>query len=187
MSRIHVLVRAIAARSQAALRYGPKIRYKLNRWRFESSGPRGSIEQGVRFLGNPRMFFAERVTLRRGVLIGGNGELRIGSRTSINEGAIIGCSNSVVIGSDCMIAPRVYILDVDHEFGSRQVPIAGQGYRTAPVTIGDDVWIGAYAVVLKGVSIGQGAIIGAHSLVNCDVPPYAIFAGSPAKLVKMRP
>ena len=53
-------------------------------------------------------------------------------------------------------------------------------------TIGNDVWIGSYATILSGVTVGDGAVIGAHSVVTENVPPYAIVAGNPARIVKMR-
>lgn len=119
-------------------------------------------------------------------MIGGGGVLRVGSRTTINEDAIIGCTDSITIGADCMLAPRVYLLDVDHEFSSLDVPISSQGYRTSPVVIGDDVWIGAYAVILKGVRIGKGAVVAAHSVVTKDVPEYAVVGGVPARVIAER-
>jgi len=164
-----------------------KLRYLLSAWRFESAGPRGSLASGVRILGDTRVRLGSRVALRRGVIIGGGGELTVGTRTSINEGAIISATLSVTIGEDCMLAPRVYVLDVDHRFDSRELPIARQGYLKAPVVIEDDVWIGAQAVITRGVRIGRGAIIGANSVVTKDVPPYSIAAGIPARVVKQRP
>lgn len=119
-------------------------------------------------------------------MIGGGGVLRIGSRTTINEDVIIGCTDSVTIGADCMFAPRVYLFDVEHEFSSRDVPISSQGYRTAPIVIEDDVWIGTYAVVRKGVHIGKGAVIAAHSVVTKDVPAYTVVGGVPARVIAER-
>jgi len=92
----------------------------------------------------------------------------------------------VTIGADCMLAPGVYILDVDHKFESRERPIRDQGYRTSAVKIGDDVWIGAGVFILKGVTIGNGAIIAANSVVIQDVPPFTIFGGSPARKLRDR-
>lgn len=164
-----------------------KVRYALGAWRFETAGPRGSLGAGVRILGDTRIHLGARVALRRDVIIGGGGELRIGARTAINEGSIISATLSVTIGEDCMLAPRVYVLDVDHRFDSRQIPIALQGYLQAPVVIEDDVWIGAQAVITRGVRIGRGAIVAANSVVTKDIPPYAIAAGAPARVIKFRP
>lgn len=167
--------------------YIPKARFLANVWRFESAGRRCGLEAGVRFLGPVSVVCGDRVTFRKGVTIGGSGTLVVGSSTTINEDVIIGCTRSVTIGSNCMIAPRAYILDVDHRYESRLLPISQQGYESSPVTIGDDVWIGAYAVVLRGVTIGRGAIVAAHAVVNRDVPEYAIVGGVPARVIGMRP
>ena len=187
MRPLAVAIRALARFSQTVGRYSGKARYLLNWWRFEHAGRRGSIEADVRFIGEPILRFEDRVTLRRGVVIGGSGVLSIGARTTVNEGTLIACTTGVEIGSDCMIAPRAYILDVDHEYSSREVPISAQGLKSGKVTIADDVWIGAYAVILRGVTIGRGAIIGAHSVVTKDVEPFAIVGGSPARFLKFRP
>lgn len=92
----------------------------------------------------------------------------------------------IEIGADVMIAPRVYILDVDHRFDDRARPISAQGYEIAPIRIQDGVWIGAGAVITKGVTIGEGAVIGANSVVTRDVAPYAIIGRVPAKLIRHR-
>jgi len=181
------IIKLIALKKALLAGYSSKVRYLLNWWRFETAGERGSLEANVRFLGNVSLIFGQRVTLRRNVLIAGNGVLRVGDRTTINEEVIIACAESVEIGSECMIAPRVYILDVDHNYSTREIPINSQGYRTAPVKIGDDVWIGAYSVILRGVKIGDGSIIAAHSVVNRDVPEYSIVGGVPAKVLGDRP
>ena len=54
----------------------------------------------------------------------------------------------------------------------------------APIVIGDNVWIGEYSAILKGVTIGEGSIVASHSVVTKDVPPYTIVAGNPARIVK---
>lgn len=181
------VARKLALRLSRLNSYITKMRFMVWGWRFESHGLRCGLERGVRIQGGVRIHLGDRVTLRRGTMMGGNGVLKIGSRTTINEDTIIGCTQSVTIGDDCMVAPRVYILDVDHEYSSRSIPISEQGYRTSPISIGNGVWIGAYAVILRGVTIGQGAIIGAHSVVTRDVPAFAIAAGIPARIISMRP
>jgi acetyltransferase-like isoleucine patch superfamily enzyme len=179
-------MRTCAHQLSGGKRYVAKLRFWLSSWRFESHGVRCGLEAGVRLVGRTSIHLGDRVTLRRNVMIGGGGVLRVGSRTTINEDAIIGCTDSITIGADCMLAPRVYLLDVDHEFSSRDVPISSQGYRTSPVVIGDDVWIGAYAVILKGVRIGKGAVVAAHSVVTKDVPEYAVVGGVPARVIAER-
>ena len=80
----------------------------------------------------------------------------------------------------------VKILSVNHRFSDKGKSILEQGYDTAPVEIGEDVWIGANTVILKGVKIGKGSIIGACSLVNKDIPPFSIAYGTPAKVERKR-
>jgi acetyltransferase-like isoleucine patch superfamily enzyme len=165
----------------------PKLRYLARRWQFDEAGRRGAIESGVRVLGEASIRLGDRVTLRRGVVLAGNGTLTIGSHTTINDGCQISAFDAVHIGANVMFAPRVCVLDIDHRFDSRDQPLRQQGYRTAPVFIGDDVWLGANAVVLRGVRIGRGAIVGANSVVTRDVPDYAIVGGVPARVLRMRP
>ena len=96
------------------------MRYIFLRWKFQESGSRGSIEKRVRFKCG-QMFIGNRVAFREGVFIGGEGILKIGNNTTINENTYIACTQQVTIGSDCLIAARCYILDVDHEFSNNEV------------------------------------------------------------------
>lgn len=75
----------------------------------------------------------------------------------------------------------------DHEMSRRDIPMRLQGDSVSkPVVIGDDVWIGARSIILKGVHIGKGAVIAAGAVVTKDVPEYAIVGGVPAKVIKYR-
>ncbi|MBI5750778.1 MAG: acyltransferase [Hydrogenophilales bacterium] len=85
-----------------------------------------------------------------------------------------------------MIAQAVTIRDTDHGFDDVSIPMKSQGINTRPVKIEDDVWIGHGAIILRGVTIGAGAVVAAGALVNKDVPPYAIVGGVPAKVIRMR-
>ena len=97
----------------------------------------------------------------------------------INEGVSITCASQVHIGNGCNIAREVVIRDYDGHY------IEELNYRTAkPITIGDHVWIGYRAMILKGVTIGDGAIIAANAVVTKDVPPHTIVAGNPAKIIR---
>jgi acetyltransferase-like isoleucine patch superfamily enzyme len=167
--------------------YVSRIRYELLKWRFEQFGRGGSIGQGVKILGSIKIYAGDRVALRNGVTLAGHGTLVIGSNSGINAESIITAMNRVEIGTNVMIAPRVYILDVDHKFERRDIPISEQGYSLSDTIIEDDVWIGAGAVISRGVRIGRGAIVGANAVVTRDVEPYAIVGGVPAKLIKYRP
>jgi acetyltransferase-like isoleucine patch superfamily enzyme len=85
-----------------------------------------------------------------------------------------------------MVAAFCYVLDVDHEFADPDRPIPQQGLRVKPVIVGNDVWVGAGSFILRGVTIGDGAVVAANSVVTEDVPPYTIVAGSPARAIKKR-
>jgi acetyltransferase-like isoleucine patch superfamily enzyme len=186
-SLLTLLLRALRRQLRRGRRVLPRLRYLLRRWQFDSAGRRGAIEAGVRILGDARIHLGERVTLRRGVVLAGNGRLHIGSGTTINDGCQISAFDEIHIGANCMFAPRVCVLDIDHRFDTRTQSLREQGYRTAPVHIGDDVWLGVNVVVLRGVRIGRGAIVAANSVVTRDVADFAIVAGAPARLLRMRP
>ena len=85
-----------------------------------------------------------------------------------------------------MIAQAVTIRDTDHCSDSLTIPMIDQGIVTTPVIVGDDVWIGHGAVILRGVTIGTGSIIAAGSVVRSDVPPFSIVGGVPARILKTR-
>lgn len=109
----------------------------------------------------------------------------IGARTTIGFNTMLYASNGIVIGADCMIAPFVYIVDSNHGI-RRGTTMNRQPVETAPIEIGSDVWIGAHSVILKGVTIGAGAVIAASSVVSKDVASNAIVAGVPAKVIGER-
>jgi acetyltransferase-like isoleucine patch superfamily enzyme len=104
--------------------------------------------------------------------------IRIGNGTYLNRNVEIVAAQSVTIGRDCQIARDVIIMDTD------QHPLPGSGLVTAPVNIGDRVWIGARAIILKGVTIGHDAVVGAGSVVTKDVPPMAVVAGVAARVLR---
>ena len=115
-----------------------------------------------------------------------SGVLNIGARVIFGHHCTIGCKEYIEIGDDCLLAEMVSIRDHDHNFERTDVPIRVQGATCAPVKIGRDVWLGAKVTVLRGVTIGDGAIIGANAVVTRDIPPLAIAVGIPARVVKMR-
>lgn len=109
----------------------------------------------------------------------------IGARTTVGFHTLMYASKRIEIGDDCMIAPFVYIVDSDHEMRLGQ-PMNQQPNAAMPVKIGSDVWIGAHAVILKGVTIGDGAVVAAGAVVREDVPPYCIVGGVPARVLGQR-
>ena len=94
-------------------------------------------------------------------------------------------SGNIQIGSRVMLGPRVTVWGREHETDKR-FPMMSQDKVSKKIVIGDDVWIGAHAVILKGVSIGNGAVVAAGAVVTKDVPEYAFVAGVPAVVIKYR-
>lgn len=122
-----------------------------------------------------------------------------GSRINVNEGAVLrmgsGYMNydcvvdvfsSVTIGHNVVISERVAIRDSDNHVVWEQDDQTDKEAKpmTSPVVIEDHVWIGMNAIILKGVTIGEGSIIAAGSIVNKDVPAHCLVAGVPAKVIK---
>ena len=110
------------------------------------------------------------------------GDVIIGDHTRVGlHNTIIG---PVTIGSHVNLAQGITVTALNHNFSESDKRIDEQGVSTTPVTIEDDVWIGANAVVLPGVRIGTHAVIAAGSVVTKDVLPHTLVAGIPAKVIK---
>ena len=112
------------------------------------------------------------------VIVFKNGHLKLGSGFC-NSNVKIRCTEHIEIGEDVVISHDVTIMDSDaHE-------ICNEGYvKTKPIKIGNHVWIGSRAMILKGVTIGDGAIVAAGSIVTKDVPAGCLVAGNPARIMK---
>ena len=110
------------------------------------------------------------------------GDVMIGNHTRIGlHNTIIG---PVEIGSHVNLAQGITVTALNHNFDDTQKRIDEQGVSTIPVTIEDDVWIGANAVILPGVTIGNHCVVAAGAVVTKDVPPHSLVAGVPAKVIK---
>ena len=110
------------------------------------------------------------------------GDVVIGDHTRIGlHNTIIG---PVTIGSHVNLAQGITVTALNHNFEAPERRIDEQGVSTQQVTIGDDIWIGANAVVLPGVTIGNHCVIAAGAVVTKDVPPHSLVAGVPAKIIK---
>ena len=104
----------------------------------------------------------------------------------LKSGTYIECSGGVTIGKYCHLTRGVSIFSTTHDYdNSEKIPYC-EPITLKPVMIKDYVWVGSHSIILGGVTIGEGAIIGAGSVVNKDVPDYAIVAGHPAKVIKYR-
>lgn len=127
----------------------------------------------------------EGVIIKQGAIFGDGSKLRIGNHSQIGHNARV--PFDLIVGDDVIMAPDVVIWSVGHEFSGTDIPIRLQGETARrPVVIGNDVWIGQRCVIMPGVRIGDHAVIGAASVVTRDVPPYAVVAGVPAKVLRYR-
>ena len=110
------------------------------------------------------------------------GDVVIGDHTRIGlHNTIIG---PVEIGSHVNLAQGITVTALNHNFSNTDKRIDEQGVSTTPVTIEDDVWVGANAVILPGVTIGEHCVVAAGAVVTKDVPPHSLVAGVPAKVIK---
>lgn len=155
---------------------------------------------------NPGCIFEPGVAIDRGVLIRviGSGSLRIGANTLIKSGAVIVvkdgemaigknsfigwgsviCANErVVIGDDALIAEHVTIRDQNHGTEVQGEPFHRQPMSCDPIHIEKNVWIGAKATVLKGVTVGENSVIAANAVVNKNVEANSVVGGIPAKTI----
>lgn len=134
-----------------------------------------------------QIIIGARVSFDRWVdLFANNAVLRIESGCHFGKGAVVVAREQIEIGENCQIAEHVTIRDQDHRLVPGQ-PIAQSGYDTAPVRIGRNVWIGAGAIITRGVTIGEDAIIGAGAVVTRDVPAGARAVGVPARPIQGPP
>lgn len=140
-------------------------------WRVQMHG-RPSVHRYAR---GGTVSLGRRVELYEGVrfnLQSAGAKIEIGDDTFVNYRSEFWATSSIKVGRRCAISAHVVILDDDHHSGT----------PAAPVVIGDDVWIGIRATVLRGVIIGDGAIVAAGSVVTRSVPPRTLVAGVPAKV-----
>jgi len=115
------------------------------------------------------------------------GTITIGRNSAIGDFCSLYGQGNLTIGNDVMIAAGVRIIPNSHTFDDPLISIGDQPCRALGIIIRDGVWVGANAIILDGVTVGAGAVIGAGSVVTKSVPPYAIVAGVPAKVIKYRP
>lgn len=150
--------------SSAGIQVGQKaLRAFCGKLMLRSCGKNVNIEQGATFSAKASLGDYSGIGINARI----NGECRIGSH--------------VMMGTDVVVITR------NHAFERTDIPMMEQGFEEErPVTIGNDVWIGDRVIILPGVTVGDGSILGAGAVVTHDVPAYAIVAGVPAKVIKMR-
>ena len=120
--------------------------------------------------------------------VGGSGDIIMGNFCYLNPGCVLYSGNGIRFGNYVLLAPGVKVVPTNHGFDSRETPIRHQGFMPSKggVVVGDDVWVGANAVLLDGTEIGCGAIIAAGAVVSGAVPAYEIWGGVPARKISQR-
>lgn len=131
-----------------------------------------------------------KVTIQEAVKIKWGEKLSLGDNVVVNEFCWIEASGGVEIGNNVWIAPRTSIISFSHEhtlqchINDSAISKYGNGKQYGKIIIEDNVWIGAHSIILKGVTIGEGSVIGAGSVILQDVPKFTVVAGVPAKIIK---
>ncbi|MDI6644110.1 MAG: acyltransferase [Methanobacteriaceae archaeon] len=128
--------------------------------------------EGVSLADNVKLLYPQNISLQD--------EVGVANRVVLDGRGGIDIDKYTIIGFESVI------LSCTHQHQDHAVPIKKQGMYTAPVKIGSDVWIGARVIIMPGVTIGDGSIIGANSVVTKDIDPYTIVGGVPAKFIKKR-
>jgi acetyltransferase-like isoleucine patch superfamily enzyme len=114
------------------------------------------------------------------------GEIAIGAKTVLGQECTISAYQHVSIGRECIVADRVMLIDFDHGVVEVERPIRLQGIYKRDVRVGNNVWLGYGACILRGVTVGDNAVIGTNAVVAKDVPENAVAGGVPAKVIRMR-
>ncbi len=114
------------------------------------------------------------------------GEVEIGAKTVLGQECTISAFQHVSIGRECIVADRVMLIDFDHGTVETDRPIRFQGIYKRDVRVGHNVWIGYGACFLRGVTVGDNAIVGTNAVVTKDVAANAVVGGIPARVLRMR-
>ena len=141
------------------LQIGKNARVELGRWSWLGHGTKIRCHEGV---------------------------VSIGAKTVMGQECTISAFQHVSIGRECVIADRVMLIDFDHGMVEVERPIRLQGIYKRDTRVGNNVWIGYGACILRGVTVGDNAVIGTNAVVTKDVPANAVVGGVPARVIRMR-
>jgi acetyltransferase-like isoleucine patch superfamily enzyme len=138
---------------------GPRATVIMGRWSWIGQGTKVRVHEGV---------------------------LEIGAKSVLGQECTLSCYQHITIGRECIIADRTMMIDFDHGMVETERPIREQGIYKRNVRVGHNVWIGYGACLLRGVTVGDNAVIGTSSVVTKDIPDNAVAAGSPAEVIRLR-
>jgi acetyltransferase-like isoleucine patch superfamily enzyme len=140
---------------------------------------KGVANQGIRI--------GSRVFIGRNTLLAcKDGDIVLEDGVNISYNCVVFSASSVRIGGETLLAAYCYVVGGGHDFDRVDVPVVQQPRPSKGIEIGPGGWLGAGAIVLDGVSVGAHAVIGAHAVVASDVPPFAVAAGAPARVLRDR-
>ena len=168
------------------------------KYEFHSCGKGCFFGRFIVLYGAKHIDIADNVTMGRGLVIEVydkseqlqvKPKIQLGNYVNIGDYSHLSCVNGIIVKDNVRMGRKVFITDNAHGASERRLldmrpntrPLASKG----PVVIEENVWIGEMVCIMPGVTIGRGAIIGANAVVTKDVPPYALAAGNPAKVVKV--
>ncbi|WP_442678712.1 acyltransferase [Sphingomonas sp. ASY06-1R] len=174
LSRTGRLLRLIA--STFDIRAWLHLAKLLNYYNYSHVVPLRKIQKGGTLSVSPDVVFSNPARIEIG------SRVNIGSRCHIWAGPSHG---RIIVGDDVLFGPEVMLTAASYRFNDGH-PVTKQRMDEADIVIGNDVWFGTRAIVLPGVTIGDGAIIGACAVVRSDIPAMAIAVGQPARIVGMR-
>jgi len=161
----YLIAKRLPSQPFPGYRIGYTIRRYLCKFIFEECGKNVIIKQNANF--------------------GKGTGIKIGDNSQIGERSYIG--SYTTIGKNVVMGLEVIIWTIGHRFDRTDIPINQQGpTEIKPVFIGDDVWIGQRVIIMPGLKIGSHSVIGAGAVVTKDVPEWAVIAGVPAKIIRMR-
>jgi galactoside O-acetyltransferase len=191
--------------------YGSVIRGRAYRSVLGSLGSGCFVEKGVRWQVPRQVFLGQRVMIGEHCFIdahslsgrielkddvwlsrdcylvaGHDAEIVVEANAYIGHRCLFYGHGGIQLGQDALLANDVQLICGNHTFTRRDIPIRAQPTQERPIVIGDDVWLGASAIVLGGVTVGQGSVVGAGAVVTRDLPPYSIARGVPAQIVGVR-
>jgi acetyltransferase-like isoleucine patch superfamily enzyme len=189
------VLRFLARHRMINLRYGRLLWRYLWRRLLTPAGRRWRTE-GPLFLGRDlelQVSRRGRIGFGRFVWVGDGCKIRcheglveIGAKTVMGQECTISAYQHVRIGEECVIADRAMFIDFDHGVVEVERPIRLQGIYKRDVEVGNNVWIGYGACILRGVRIGDNSVVGTNAVVTKDVPANAVVGGIPARIIRMR-
>jgi acetyltransferase-like isoleucine patch superfamily enzyme len=172
-----------------------RIKWRYSYWRATirgnvELGRRVFIDSGVELIAKKsceRIRIGARSEIHCGSLLHCyEGQIDVGEDVSINPYCVLYGHGGLTIGNHVLIATGCVVIPANHVIDNPDMTIRSQGLNCRGIHVEDDVWIGAKAVILDGVTIGRGAVIGAGAVVTRNIPPGAIAVGVPARVARYR-